>query len=236
MRAWFAGAFEHCLELCAVARPRDTESKMHLALITARALLRLERPDEALTVLRDAAAIPCKADESADGSPADRRRLRASRRRRARPRNTRRRAARCSRSTSDDPIRDRAQPRARASTGARDLEDAERALDLVRSDADIVYARALEYRGWLAFTRADGERRDDVVRQRAQGTRSLPALRSLSGGKLHPRAGASRSRALRPPQLGRSSKSGARGWIGPPIGSHSRGSGSPIARRHSHRT
>ncbi|HWT07146.1 MAG TPA: hypothetical protein VN224_15380, partial [Xanthomonadales bacterium] len=42
--------------------------------------------------------------------------------------------------------------------GRGDFEEAERALDLVKSDADIVHARALEYRGWVAFSRADGER------------------------------------------------------------------------------
>ncbi|HEY0383419.1 MAG TPA: hypothetical protein VGC72_14590 [Candidatus Elarobacter sp.] len=42
--------------------------------------------------------------------------------------------------------------------GRRDLDAAERALQLVEPDADIVYARALEYRGWIAFTRVDAER------------------------------------------------------------------------------
>ena len=157
MRAWFAGAFEHCLELCAVARPRDTESKMHLALITARAMLRLERPDEALTVLRDAAAIPCKADESLTvrmltGAAYVRRgdveqgleTLVAAQR-----------DAAGTHLTIQSEI---ALNLALALYGRGDLEDAELALDLVRSDADIVHARALEYRGWLAFTRADGER------------------------------------------------------------------------------
>ena len=40
----------------------------------------------------------------------------------------------------------------------RDLDAAERALHLVEPDADIVYARALEYAGWIAATRVDGER------------------------------------------------------------------------------
>jgi DNA-binding CsgD family transcriptional regulator/tetratricopeptide (TPR) repeat protein len=157
MRAWFAGAFERCLELCAAARPRDAESKMHLALVSARALLRLARADEALTALRDAAAIPCKTDEAmtvrmltgaayvlrgdleqgldllvaaqADAAGAHR--------------------------TIQSEI---ALNIALAQYGRGRFDEAERALNAVESDSDIVFARALQYRGWLAFARADSAR------------------------------------------------------------------------------
>jgi ATP/maltotriose-dependent transcriptional regulator MalT len=157
MRAWFAGAFEHCLELCAAARPRDAESKMHLALVTARAMLRLERPDDALTVLRDAAAIPCDTDEALTvrmltGVAYVRRGdveqgldvLVAAQR-----------DATGAHRTIQSEI---ALSVAQARYGQGDFDEAERALDLVKPDADIVHARALEHRGWVAFSRADGER------------------------------------------------------------------------------
>jgi DNA-binding CsgD family transcriptional regulator len=156
MRAWFAGAFERCLELCAAARPRDAESKMHLALITARAMLRLERFDDALNVLRDAAAIPCKTDESMTA-----RMLTG--------------AAYVRRGDVEHGLEVLLAAQADASSAHRTIQseialnvalaryrrgqydEAERALSIVESEADIVYARSLEYRGWLAFARADAE-------------------------------------------------------------------------------
>jgi DNA-binding CsgD family transcriptional regulator len=157
MRAWFAGAFERCLELCVAARPRDAESKMHVALITARALLRLERPDEALTVLRDAAAIPCKTDEAMTvrmltGTAYVRR-------------GDLERgldvlvAVQADAAGAHRTIRSEiALNVALAQYGRGHFDEAERALNAVESDSDIVFARALQYRGWLAFARADSAR------------------------------------------------------------------------------
>jgi DNA-binding CsgD family transcriptional regulator/tetratricopeptide (TPR) repeat protein len=157
MRAWFAGAFERCLELCAAARPRDAESKMHLALVTARAMLRLERPDDALAVLRDAAAIPCKTDEAmtlrmltgaAHVRQGDHERgldILV--------------AAQADASGVHRTIQSEiALNVALAHYGRGHFDEAERALSAVEPDADIVYARSLEYRGWLAFARADSDR------------------------------------------------------------------------------
>ncbi len=157
MRAWFEGAFERCLELCAAARPRDPKSKLHLILTSARALLRLERSDDALNVLRDAAGIPCETDEAmtlrmltgaahvrggdlergleiliavqADAAGAHR--------------------------TIQSEI---ALNVALAHYLRGHFDEAERALNAVESDADIVFARSLEYRGWLAFVRGDSAR------------------------------------------------------------------------------
>ena len=130
---------------------------MHLALIKARAMLRLERPDDALNVLYDIASMPCNTDEAmtarmltgaayvrrgdlergldllvaaqADAAGAHR--------------------------TIQSEI---ALNIALAQYGLNRLDDAERALNGVQPDADIVYARALEYRGWVAFARADSAR------------------------------------------------------------------------------
>ncbi|MDQ6942545.1 MAG: helix-turn-helix transcriptional regulator [Candidatus Eremiobacteraeota bacterium] len=130
---------------------------MHLALITARAMLRLERLDDALTVLRDAASIPCKTDESMTvrmltGATYVRRgdvahglevliKAQAD-------------AAGAHRTIQSEIALNVALARYRLG----EYDDAERALSAVESDADIVYARSLEYRGRLAFARADAER------------------------------------------------------------------------------
>jgi DNA-binding CsgD family transcriptional regulator len=154
MRAWFSGAFEHCLALCEAARARDAESRVHFALLKSRALLRLDRPDEAFRVLRDAAAIPCGADESATlrmltGAALVRR-------------GEFDRGLEMLLALQHD-VRDVhrtirseiALNVALAHWSRRDLDAAEAALHVVDSAADIVYARALEYRGWIAYARTD---------------------------------------------------------------------------------
>ena len=54
MRAWFAGDFEGCLALCGRVRPSDVDMVSQLALLRARALLRLGRAQEALAVVSGA--------------------------------------------------------------------------------------------------------------------------------------------------------------------------------------
>lgn len=125
--------------------------------MTARASLRLDRPDEALTALREARAIPCDADQSITlrmltGAAHVRRGdlehglelLLATQRDGA---------------TAHRTIRSEiALNVALAQYGRRDLDAADRALQRVEPDADIVHARALEYRGWVALARLDCER------------------------------------------------------------------------------
>jgi len=157
MRAWFSGAFERCLELCDAARPRDAGSRLELALLSARALLRLDRPDDALTVLRDAGAIPCDADQSITArmltGAAHVRRGDVDRGLELLH------AAQADGAAAHRTIRSEiALNVALAHYARRDLDAAERALSCVDADADIVHARALEYLGWIAFTRVDGER------------------------------------------------------------------------------
>ena len=157
MRAWFSGAFERCLMLCEAARPRDADARLELALLNARALLRLDRPSEALSVLRDAAAIPCGADQSITlrmltGAA----HVRSGELERGLELLL---AAQADGATAHRTIRSEiALNVALAHYGRGDLDGAERALHLVEPDADIVYARALEYYGWIASTRVDGER------------------------------------------------------------------------------
>jgi DNA-binding CsgD family transcriptional regulator len=157
MRAWFSGAFEQCSKLCEAARPRDPESRLELALLHARALLRLDRPDEALPVLRDAGAIPCGADQSITL----RMLIGAAHVRRG---DVERGlelllAAQAGAAAAHRTIRSEiALNVALAHYARRDPDGAERALHLVEPDADIVYARALEYFGWVALMRTDFDR------------------------------------------------------------------------------
>jgi DNA-binding CsgD family transcriptional regulator/tetratricopeptide (TPR) repeat protein len=143
--------------LCEAARPRDTETRLELALLNARALLRLDRPDEALTVLRDAGAIPCGADQSITirmltGAA----HVRCGEFERGLDVLL---AAQIDGAGAHRTIRSElALNVALAHYGRRDLDGADRALHLVAPDADIVYARALEYYGWVALARVDAQR------------------------------------------------------------------------------
>ncbi len=154
MRAWFAGDFEGCLELCARVRPHDVDMVSQLALLRARALLRLSRPDDAIAVVRSVFV----AHGTLDASLTARMLLGTAYVRRG------------DHGVGLDLLEDayrasaHAHPTIRseivlniglAHYGLRALDDAARALDLVSPGADIVHARALEYHGWVAIGRGD---------------------------------------------------------------------------------
>jgi DNA-binding CsgD family transcriptional regulator len=157
MRAWFAGDFEQCLVLCDSVRHRDPMTRTHVSLLRARALLRLDRPDDAIRSLNEAAAIPAGTDESITT-----RMLTG--------------AAHVRRGDLDDGLAillaaaadaRAAHPTIRseislniglAHFGRRDFQAAERALLSVARDADLVYARAVQYRAWIAIALGKNER------------------------------------------------------------------------------
>jgi DNA-binding CsgD family transcriptional regulator len=157
MRAWFAGDFEQCLVLCDAVRHRDPTTRTHLFLLRARALLRLDRPDDALRSLNDAAAIPAGTDEAITT-----RMLTG--------------AARVRRGDVDDGLelllRAAADARVAHPTirseialniglarfAKKDFVAADRALTAVTKDADLVYARAVQYRAWIAAARGQNDR------------------------------------------------------------------------------
>jgi DNA-binding CsgD family transcriptional regulator len=156
MYAWFAGAFERCLDLCDAVQPHDAAATVHVALLKARALLRLDRTSEALGVLRDAAGIPSGNDEAItlrmltgtahvrSGDVAQGLELLLSAQRDA--------------ATAHHTIRSEiALDIANAHYARREFDAAERALAMVDTHSDIVSARALEHRGWIASTRTDGD-------------------------------------------------------------------------------
>ena len=138
-------------------RLRDAETRTHVAVLKARALLRLDQPTDALRILRDAAALPSGTDESITirmltgaahvRSGETEEGLSALL------------AAQADAALAHRTIRSElALNVALAHYGRRDFNAAERALALVEKDADLVYARAIQYRAWIALARENNER------------------------------------------------------------------------------
>lgn len=155
MRAWFAGDFAECLALCGRVRADAPDDRAQLALLRARAMLRIGRPDEAIVELERTFVA---AAGGLDTSLTARMLLGTAYVRRGELQ----RGIDLLLTAQADAAR--AHPTVRSEIalnlalgyyGERALDDADRALDAVLPDADIVYARALEYRGWVAVARAD---------------------------------------------------------------------------------
>jgi len=157
MTAWFDGQFERCLEICSAVRARDVAAVSELALLRARALLRLSRPAEAHRILNDVFVAHGTLDSSVSAQmllgaaevrlgdvDAGLARLEAAQI-----------AAVCAHPTIRSEI---ALNRALAHYARRDYAAATEALSRVSKDSDIIYARALEYRGWIASARGHSDR------------------------------------------------------------------------------
>jgi DNA-binding CsgD family transcriptional regulator len=148
---WFAGDFELCLDACDAVADTDAETLAQVALLRARALLRLDRADEALAVL-DAYPWPEHGDEAVTA-----RMLTGAAFIRANeiPRGLALLDELQNNALDAHPtIRSEiALNRALGHFCRREVDAADRALDAVSTEADIVYARALEYRGWIACAR-----------------------------------------------------------------------------------
>ncbi len=157
MRAWFAGDFDGCLALCDRVRPSDVDMVSQLALLRARALLRLGRADEAIGVVRSVFI----AHGTLDASLTARMLLGEALVRRGRPGDVDEGIA-VLRAAQDDGGAAHATVRSEIALGCalgyyvrRDLAGAELALSIVAPSADIVYARALQLSGWIAVARVD---------------------------------------------------------------------------------
>ncbi len=154
MRAWFAGDFDGCLALCDRVRPHGTEMLSELALLRARALLRVGRPQDAIDVV----FAVFVAHGTLDASLTARMLLGQGYVRLGEPERGLAILEEARRGADD------AHPTIRSEIalniglgyyGLRRLDEADRALDDVSVDADIVHARSFEYRGWVASARAD---------------------------------------------------------------------------------
>jgi len=154
MRAWFTGDFEGCLALCDRVRPHDVDMVSQLALLRARALLRIQRPDDAIKVVSDVFV----AHGTLDASLTARMLLGTAYVRRGDHHQGIAVLEEAQRASPEAHPTIRSEIALSIALGyycLRQLEDAERALDLVSADADIVHARALEHRGWIAIARSD---------------------------------------------------------------------------------
>src|ERR1700733_13506999 len=225
MRAWFAGDFEGCLASCDRVRPNGVETVSQLALLRARALLRLGRPQDAVAVVNGVFI----AHGTLDASLTARMLLGQAYVRLDEHERGLAMLEQAYRAASD------AHPTIRSEIalniglayyGLRKLDEAEAALDLVVEDADIVHARALEYRAWVAAARVDtgaapqyfarararaprvgGGRprrscaRDAIFRGRAAAPGLVPPLRPLLGSDRDARLVDPRVGAARPPSL-----------------------------------
>jgi DNA-binding CsgD family transcriptional regulator len=150
--AFFAGDFEGCLSLCDGIVVRDEPMQLELALLRARTLLRLDRADKAIDALNASAFTPT----SVDGIVTAGMLLGAS-------------YVRLGQHERGEALLDEAHKRsehahptiraeltvhrgvARYVMGRHDEADA--LLASVPENADIIRARALEYRGWIYFVR-----------------------------------------------------------------------------------
>jgi DNA-binding CsgD family transcriptional regulator len=152
--AFFEGDFEHALALCDKVRARDDATRFEIATLRARLSLRLDRADRAIDALRTVAFASLSIDQNVTA----RMLLGAAY---VRLGQLQRGDSLLAEAAADSV---QAHPTIQAEValnlgiaryrGAA-YDDAERFLSSVPSDADIIYARALEYRGWLAQARGD---------------------------------------------------------------------------------
>jgi tetratricopeptide (TPR) repeat protein len=154
MRAWFAGDFEGCLAICDRVRPTDVDMLSQVALLRARALLRLGRPQEAVSVVSGVFVAHGTLDASLTAQMLLGQgyvRLGEHERGLSILEHAERGAG-----GAHPTIRSElALNVALGYYGLRRLDHADAALDRVAPGSDIVHARAFEYRAWVAVARAD---------------------------------------------------------------------------------
>ncbi|MEA2687779.1 MAG: Bacterial regulatory protein luxR family, partial [Candidatus Eremiobacteraeota bacterium] len=157
MDAWFAGNFEDCLHLCDAARVRDSQTGIHVALLRTRALTRLHRLDEALAALGDAAPAPYGSDEALTA------------RMLAGELHVRRGDADAGLKLLLGAQSDMAGAHPTicseiylniglAHYALHDFAAADAALSRIERSADLVHARGIQYRAWVATARGESER------------------------------------------------------------------------------
>jgi DNA-binding CsgD family transcriptional regulator/predicted negative regulator of RcsB-dependent stress response len=176
-QAFLDGDFEEALAGCDAISGSDDAIRYDVALLRARVLLRLGRPDRAVDALRACAYTPTSIEPYIVAKML----LGAS-------------YVRLGQTARGDALlveaagltRD-AHPTIRAEVALnlgiarcalQKYDDAEKQLASVTPEADIIYARAVEYLGWVAFTRGDF----DLAAERFRG-----ALRALAACKYRDR-------------------------------------------------
>jgi DNA-binding CsgD family transcriptional regulator len=148
-QAFFEGAFEACLAACDRIVVRDEPLRFELSLLRARVLLRLDRADKAIEALRACAYTPT----SLDGLLTAEMLLGAAYFRLGQ--HERGEAALAAAYDRAEGVHPTIRAELRLNLGIAwyymgRSGDADAMLAGVPADADIIYARALEYRGWIA--------------------------------------------------------------------------------------
>ena len=162
-QAFLDGDFERCLLLCDAVRPQRDAARFDLAILRARVHVRLDRGDRALDALRDIEFTALSADQYITAQMLAEAAY-----------------VRIGQKTRGDEILSEALEQAadahptvlaevqlqlaiaKFRLGAYD--DADRLLLAIQPDQDIVYAHALEYRGWVAQARGRFEAAADWFR------------------------------------------------------------------------
>jgi DNA-binding CsgD family transcriptional regulator len=150
--AFLNGEFERCLAMCDEMAVRDERVRFDVALLRARALLRLSRAESAIEALQSCAFTPT----SADGIVSARMLLGIAYAWLGQHERASENLTRASQSGTEAHPTIRAELLLNCGIArylAGDLEAADKLLASVASDADMISARALEYRGWIAFLR-----------------------------------------------------------------------------------
>ncbi|HEY0614999.1 MAG TPA: LuxR C-terminal-related transcriptional regulator [Candidatus Elarobacter sp.] len=156
MSLWFAGDFDRCLELCEGVRAPNLGTQTHVAFLRARALMRLLRPLEALETLRRTPPAPHDSDEAItalmlcgeahvrSGNAAEGLRV---------LREAQQRAS----AVGAHPtiVAEVTMNVGLAHYTLRDFDAADAVLQTVAEDADLVSARAVQFRAWVASARGE---------------------------------------------------------------------------------
>jgi DNA-binding CsgD family transcriptional regulator len=152
--AFFRGDFEGCLALCDAFEPRDARDAAEIVLLRARSLIPLGRGEHAIQALRGLRI----ADEQHDEFLIGRTLMSAA----YMSLSQNERGLEIAREAYDALGDAHATVRAELMVNLAvayyrngEIARAQRCVDSVPADTDIVYARALEYRGWLAWARGD---------------------------------------------------------------------------------
>lgn len=153
-QAYFDGEFERCLALCDAVRPSHDATRFELALLRARVYLRLDRGDRALEALRSVAFSALPADEFVAATiltGAAYVRLGQKERGESILTEASERAVHAHRTVRAEAALELGIAKFRLGK----LDDCDALCASIPPEADIIHARAVEYRGWVAHARSD---------------------------------------------------------------------------------